>query len=126
MKNKECFWITNFSNRNISLSDLNLTVMAFSSINLLDDRHYSYSKEQLLKSEKGGSLFNYRKKIAVRSAPPVIPDNKILFNQAGVIPGREKSTYSIKEEKYEELNMSDEVFAAEHADIADVEQPKRK
>ena len=100
--------------------------MAFSSINLLDDRHYSYSKEQLLKSEKGGSLFNYRKKIAVRSAPPVIPDNKILFNQAGVIPGREKSTYSIKEEKYEELNMSDEVFAAEHADIADVEQPKRK
>jgi len=40
------------------------------------------------------------------------------------IPSRERSIYSIKEEKYEELNMSDEDFAKENTDMAELDSIK--
>lgn len=118
------FWITNISNRNVSLADLNLTIKAFSSINLLDTKHYSYTVEQLRTSEAIGSIHAKRNKIVVRNvAPELIKMNMPVLAET-YIPSRERSVYSIKDEKYEELEMSDEDFAKENADIVDLDSIK--
>jgi len=121
MKNQETFWVTNISKMNVSLADLNLTIKAMSSVNLLDNKHYSFTKEQLLKSEKKGSLFNKRNKVFVRKIAPEDEKSKILFNRESAIPSRERSVYTIKEEQYEELHMSDTEFASENADLAEMD-----
>ena len=118
---KEFFWITNISNMNVSLADLNLTVKPFISINLLDNKHYSYTKEQLIKSSQKGSIFNKRNKIFVRQVMPTENKSNILYNENGIIPSREKSVFIIKEEKFEELDVSDETFAADNADTAEID-----
>ena len=113
------FWLTNISNRNVSLSDLNLTVRAFSSVNLMDNRHYSYTQEELDKSVKSGSLFKKRNLLKVRAvAPEIIKMNVSILNEA-LIPSRERSLLSIKEEYYEELSVSDEEFANQNSDLID-------
>lgn len=111
------FWLTNFSNRNVSLADLNLTVKAFSSINLLDKKHYDYTLEQLEKSRKEGSIFAKRTMLKVREVAPIVTKMNVPFDRETFIPTRERSTFSIKEEHYDELNLSDEDFAKENADI---------
>lgn len=121
MKNKESFWVTNISNRNVSLSDLNLTIKAFSSVNLLDEKHYQYTKEQLINSSQKGSIFNKRNKIFVRKIAPEINKNKMLFNYESPIPSRARSIFIIKEDKFEELHVSDETFASENADTAEMD-----
>ncbi len=120
------FWVTNACNRNVSLSDLNLTINAFSSVNLLDKKHYSYNENQLISSAKSGSIFKKRNKIFIRN---VAPDNEkidMLFNREGTIPSRERSVLTINEQNFEELdvvskNKSDEAFALENADIIDMD-----
>jgi len=125
------FWVTNFSNRNVSLADLNLTVPAFRTINLMDTKHYQYTMEQLQKSAQSGSLFVKRDKIFVRHDRPDVPEGKYIdlmtvernipINHESNIPSRERSTLVIKEEKYEELQISDEEFANENADTANMD-----
>ena len=122
--NNNTFWITNISNRNVSLADLNLTVKAFSSINLLDKKHYSFTIEELLKSEASGSIFKKSNKIVVRKVAPAIIKMNMPMIAETYIPSRERSVYSIKEEKYEELDMSDEDFAKENADIIQLDSIK--
>lgn len=118
-KNKE-FWITNICNRNVSLADLNLTIKAYSSINLLDSKHYHCSIEQIEQSVSKGSIYNKRNKIFVRKvAPEITVATQIPFRQDEVIPNRHTSLFEIKQEKYEELELSDEEFANENADIAE-------
>lgn len=115
------FWLTNVSNRNVSLTDLNLTVKAYNSINLLDKKHYQYTLEQLKKSEESGSIFKKRDKLVVRKvAPEILKANMPLLRET-FIPSRERSTYIIKEENYEELNVSDEQFAQDNADIIELD-----
>lgn len=127
MKNKETFWVTNISKMNVSLTDLNITIKSLSSVNLLDEKHYSLTKEQLLKSEKEGSLFSKRNKLFVRRVAPEGEKPKTLFNRESAIPSRERSVYIIKEEQYEELHMSDTEFASENADLAEMDaQPLLK
>lgn len=123
MKNKESFWVTNISNMNISLSDLNVTIAASSSVNLLDKKHYNtYTKEQLIKSANSGSIFKRKGKLFIRNNSPHLQDkNNVLFNKNSFIPSREKSIFVIKKEKYEELNISDEEFASESADIVEID-----
>lgn len=118
------FWVTNISNRNVSLADLNLTIKAFSSVNLLDKKHYSFTIEQLLQSEAIGSIFNKKNKIVVRKVPPQTIKMNVPTLSETYIPSRERSVYSIKEEKYEELNLSDEDFAKENADIIELDNIK--
>ena len=125
------FWVTNFSNRNVTLSDLAVTLPAFRTINLMDTKHYQYTMEQLQASAKSGSLFIKRDKIFVRQDHPDIPagrhidimmvEKKVPINLQANIPSRERSTLVIKEEKYEELQFSDEDFANESADLADMD-----
>jgi hypothetical protein len=111
------FWLTNFTKRNVSLADLNLTVKAFSSVNLLDKKHYDYTLEQLIKSATQGSIFKKNNMLAVRQVAPVVIKMNVPFDRETFIPSRERSTFSIKEENYDELNVSDEEFAKENADL---------
>jgi hypothetical protein len=123
------FWITNMSSMNVTLSDLALNIRAFTTINLLDKRHYKYTLEQLLKSQESGSLFKKRDKIVVRKIPPPDPEkNKTAIVYGSIIPDRTRSLYNIKQEEYEELNVNqedqkkqDEIYAKENADLADLD-----
>lgn len=117
MSSPKEFWITNSSNRNVSLSDLYLTVKAYTSVNLLDKKHYYYTWEQILKSVTQGSIFKKRDKIHVRKIPPKLEKKVMLVASNSFIPSREKSIFEIKEEKYEELEISDEDFAEENSDL---------
>lgn len=122
-KEAKTFWITNISNKNVSLGDLNMTVKAFATINLLDSKHYHYKEEQLQKSALNGSIYNKRDKIFVRKIPPTIEVAIMDFVETN-IPTRQRSTLEIKYEVYEELNVSDEEWAAENADIVDLDSHK--
>jgi len=117
------FWITNISKMNVSLADLNLTVKSFSSINLLDKRHYNYSLEQLEKSAKIGSIFKKSKLIAVRNnAPKNISNNMAIIRtfydkdsrtwseNGSYLPGREKSVLKIEHVNYEELSVNENMI----------------
>lgn len=131
-KNELTFWVTNISKMNVSLADLNLTIKAFSSVNLLDSKHYYFTFEQLKKSAESGSIFKKRDKIIVRKLAPEVLKANIPFARETFIPTRERSLFSIKEENYEELNVSeddskeaqkksDEAFAADNAETADAD-----
>src|SRR6185437_12032943 len=99
------FWITNISKRNVSLGDLNLTVPAFSSINLLDKRHYHLTEEQLLNSAKSGSLYVKRSMVVVRKVPPYDDRfKKHVQLSVDLMPRRDKSVFELKTEKFEELD----------------------
>lgn len=114
MKNTKSFWLTNICKRNVSLADLNLTIKAFTSVNLLDEKHYSYTMEQLNKSYEKGSLFAKRDIIKKRGIPPQEKEKtKIAFQQDAIIPDRARSILVIKDEKYEELSVFDESFVEE-------------
>ena len=116
---KLSFWVTNTCNRNVVLSDLNLTIRAYSSVNLLDSKHYYYTLEQLEKSAASGSLFRKRRIISVRKVEPEIIKNKKNINNENYLSSRQRSILDIKEENYEELNVSDEDFAKENSDLID-------
>lgn len=119
MKNKPIltFWVSNISNRNVSLSDLNLTIKAHCSVNLLDSRHYNFTLEQLINSASKGSIFKKRNIIFVRKVPPYVQKNSIQIDPNAIIPDRNRSLYKHKEEKYEELSITDEQFAEEDANL---------
>lgn len=129
MKNKKevpTFWVTNISSRNVSLADLNLTIKAYSSVNLLDNKHYYYTLEQLEKSVKSGSIYKKRDKIVERKVAPEVLQANIPLNRETFIPTRERSVYTIKQEHYEELNMSDEEFAYENSEMLGEENLTKK
>ena len=129
MKKKQLnqFWVTNRSNRNVSLADLALNIPAFRTVNLMDTKHYAYTKEQLQKSAQSGSIFKKRDKIIIRTEGPDIAcgryidhsiiSNAITVDMGSCMPSREKSVLEIKEEKYEELQISDEEFVSDSSDV---------
>lgn len=123
--NKPEFWVTNISSMNVSLTDLNLTIKAFVSVNLLDSRHYKYSLSELQLSAASGSIYKKRDKLVIRKNAPDIMTPNVAINKDSIIPGREHSILAIKEEYYEELKISDEEFAAENADTADLDTKKQ-
>jgi len=97
----------------------------------MDTKHYKYTLEQLRKSAESGSLFLKKDKIFVRKDRPDVVESKYIdimavdmappLNRETTIPSRERSVLAIKEEKYEELNISDEEFANENADTASMD-----
>lgn len=126
---QQAFWLTNISNRNVSIADLALTVNAFTSVNLLDKKHYKYTLEQLEKSKKQGSIAKKRNKLKVREVEPEVIKMDMPLRQETYIPSRERSVFSIKEEKYEELSVDEvkdirakeEEYAQENAEIAELD-----
>jgi hypothetical protein len=128
-KNTTHFWITNMSPRNVTLADLAMNIRAFSTVDLLDKRHYKYTLEQLLKSKESGSLFKKSNMIVVREVAPPDPEkNRIAIVYGSIIPDRVRSLYKVNEEEYEELKVSnedqkkqDEIYAEENADLAEID-----
>ena len=116
------FWVTNISNRNVSLADLALTIKAFCTVNLLDKKHYQYTIDQLEKSKINGSISAKRDKIVCRENAPKVEKISIPIQKEDIIPSRERSVYSIKEEYYEELNVTDD----EYINASEEETPKSK
>lgn len=123
MKKTEDFWLTNISNRNVMIGDLNLTIKARSSVNLLNRRFYSFTKEQLEKSLESGSLKAKSHLVVKRLVPPGTPmEYKIQVDKSVVAPDKTRSVVEIKEENYEELQLTDEQFAEEMADTVDIDR----
>jgi hypothetical protein len=120
---KPTFWITNTCSRNVSLADLDLTIKAYTSVNLLDTKHYNFTLEQLQKSLASGSIFNKRNRIVLRNIPPEIIKDSMPISRDSIIPSRERSILSIKQEEYDELRVSDEEYAKENAELIDPEPP---
>lgn len=121
MSKKE-FWVTNVSKMNVSLADLALTIKSLTSVNLLDERHYYYTPEQLIKSATNGSLAAKKDKIVLRNKVPEIIKSQMSCAKETVIPSRERSVLKIEQENYEELNVTDEQFADENADTAEIDR----
>jgi hypothetical protein len=115
------FWVTNISNMNVTLTDLALNIPAYRTVNLMDTRHYQYTMGQLQKSASSGSIFKKRNKIVVRNIGPAISKETKPIDRETVIPSRNRSVFEIKEEKYEELEITDEALANENADLADLD-----
>lgn len=114
------FWITNISKRIVSLTDLALSIQPMTSINLLDNKHYSFNKEQLIKSAASGSLFNKRDKVIVRQVAPGVKRKDLLpFKEDAVFPTKHRSVVEVENIKYEELELTDDDFAKENADTAE-------
>lgn len=128
-KPQPAFWVTNMSPMNVTLADLALNIKAFSTVNLLDKKHYSYTLEQLIKSQESGSLFKKRDKISVRHVAPPDPEkNKVPIVYGSIIPDRTRSLFNINDEEYEELKVSsedkkkdEEIYAQENADLAEMD-----
>jgi len=126
-KPKPEFWVTNVSNRNVTLADLACSIKAFTTVNLADMRRYGLTMAQLQKSEESGSLFLKRNTIIPRNiVPPKEPEKTIPILHNAYIASRTKSVFEIKEVKYEELEVSDdkeiqqkidEQYASENADL---------
>lgn len=122
--NDKEFWVTNISNRDITLHDLGVVVRARTSINLLNSRHYNLTTEQCNTSLENGSLFSRKKYITKRISPPTLNSLtfKIAIDHNAVIPNRTHSIYEIKEENYEELIISDEQFAEANAETVEMDK----
>lgn len=111
------------SSRNVSLADLNLTINAYTTVDLLT-KHYHYTMSQLINSVKSGSIYKKRDKIKVREVAPEVFKFNIPTAEETFFPDRTKSIFSVKEEYYQELDMSDEKFAEENAELADLDTKK--
>ncbi len=123
---KPVFWVTNVSPMNVTLADLAVNIRAFTTVNLLDEKHYKYTLDQLLKSEENGSIFKKRDKIKVRTLPPPeLKKEEMSILRDAVIPSRERSLFVIENKEYDELKFDDkdqqkqdEEYAKENADSA--------
>lgn len=121
------FWITNISRNVISLGDLGVLIIPKQSVDLADPVRYPHLNESLIQASlKSGSLWRYSHKIAVRQVPP--PEAKKLKgaskipiepnpNQAVI----KRPVVAIQETKYEELQLSDEEYAKQNADLAEID-----
>ena len=115
MIDTKTFWVTNISDRNVTLRDLNVSIKSFTSVNLLDIKHYPHiTLEMLEKSEKSGSLFAKKTMVKHRKVSPEgVKKTQVLFDRYATIPSRQHSILQIKQENYEELNITDEQYLAE-------------
>lgn len=110
------------SNRLISLSDLGILVQPYQSINLLDARHYSFTEEQVLASFESGSLYKRSDKIKKRKIPPpkiYKGPSPIGLDTKNQYPSKIRSLLEHKEFNYEEMQITDDEYARDNADLAD-------
>jgi hypothetical protein len=117
----KAFWITNISKKAINLTDLGIYIYPMCSINLLDKKHYGHlTEEQVMKSATGGSLFLKKRCVVVRKVAPGTPmKSPPPLQEDAVFPTRQRSSIEFDKPTYDELNIPDEEFAEENADIAE-------
>ena len=121
------FWVSNISDRDISLCDLRLTIRARRNVNLLDARHYHYTLAQLQKSAASGSLYAKGKNLKVRPGQPqVVVSRGPELSQAPQLLKPLRSQIKIEIPQFDELVVADtaaeDALAAETADIAFAER----
>jgi hypothetical protein len=113
------FWVTNISNKNVTLTDLYISIKANSSVNLLS-KHYSFTLEQLEKSHASGSIYTKRDKIVKRKVPPPPPEETVLkIDVNSIVPSKPRSIFEIKHQRYVELEISDEEYQAQTGELDD-------
>ena len=108
------FWVSNISDRNVSLRDLAITIPSRKNVNLLDSKHYSYTLEQLELSAQSGSLKSKSNKLKVRKVAPeilVIPGPQLSTMPRFIAQNTARTGIVVEEIKYEELQISDEAMA---------------
>lgn len=115
----ETFWVTNFSKKIVSLSDLGISIQPYRSVNLLDPKRYYLTKEQLTASATSGSLKVKSSMISIRKVPPYeqIPQ-PIPQDDNPEFPSRIRSGIESKVQHFNELDISDEKYATDNADFA--------
>jgi hypothetical protein len=117
----ESYWITNISRHLIDLPDLNIFVPPMCHINLLDKKHYRHlTKDQILASVTSGSIASKKGAIIPRKVPPGTPIKAYIdIEENPNMPSRQRSVIPIENITYEELNISDDEYAAENAETAE-------
>jgi len=107
--------------KDISLSDLRLTLRSGKSVNLLDKHHYSYTLEQLQESAKSGSIFKKSYAVKVREVAPYPKAHRIdILDKRSILkPIRNK--VQIEQKYYEELDFEDERAAEEQFALDEAE-----
>lgn len=120
------------SPRNVTLADLALNVKAFTTVNLLDKKHYKYTIEQLLKSKESGSLFVKRALVSVRNVPPPVKKkDEVPIVHSSFMPTRARSVLEVENKDFADLILSDEdqkkqdeIYAKENADLAELDEQR--
>lgn len=126
--NQKEFWVTNVSNKNVSLRDLALTIPAHRSMNLLDNRHFKYTLEQLELSVVSGSIATKSDKIKVRRVAPPITIKPGIYKIDTPREVQMRSQVVIVERNLEDMleddesKMSDDKFALDF--VTDEIDPK--
>lgn len=116
---QDFFWITNITSKAHHLSDIGVMIYPMRSLNLLDRRHYQLTRAQLEKSRTSGSLFTKKAVVVVRQVPPEgTAPQYIPFKADAVYPSKPRSSVELENIKYEELDVPDDVYAADNADTA--------
>jgi hypothetical protein len=95
------------------LGDLRVSIPAHRGVNLMDQRHYSYTYEQLKKSMLSGSIRAKGAYIKVGSGPPQQMDKPQRTLSKYPIITKKRSAVKIEEPKFDEFIFSDEQFAEE-------------
>jgi len=115
----DSFWITNITKKAHHLPDIGVLIYPMRSWNLLDRRHYQLTREQLEKSQASGSLFSKKNAVVVRQMAPN-PDAPLYipFKKDAIYPSKQRSSLELENIKYEELDVPDDVYAADNADSA--------
>ena len=123
-KFKKEIWLTNISTeKDIMLGDLALKIRRMKSVNVLDERHYHYTEEQIRKSIESGSVYKKRNVIKVRENAPTKIHYRVEVDKPRVLKNP-RNKINVEEKVFEELDFfkiesgSDEQFAAEQADTA--------
>lgn len=104
-------WITNISKKNVTLRDLNMSIPAMRSINLIS-KNNRFNLELVERSISSGSIFAKRDKIKVRRVAP-FDEKKVLEVSKEPLYTADNVLLSqvvIDNPHYEELSMSDEQF----------------
>jgi len=115
----DSFWITNITKKAHNLSDIGVIIYPMRSLNLLDRRHYQLTIAELEKCRASGSLFTKKTMVVVRQVPPGgEAPQYIPFKEDAVYPYKARSSVELENIKYEELDVPDDVYAADNADTA--------
>jgi len=116
-KSKTGFWVINLTNRDLRLHDLNYTLRANASVNLLELKGVSYTIPQLEASAASGSLFKKRNMVKITTTINTSkPKLKEVYDQPWPNQAR---VVTVDSSEFEEIPLFDDVPFASEEKFAD-------
>lgn len=103
------FFITNITNRNITIGDLQMSFKAYTTVNLLDFKHYHFTEQQIIDSFQSGSLYKKRKMFKIVNNLPKKDENKIV-NTKVIRFTPPRSIIKVEDKNFKELNYNDQDY----------------